>query len=504
MGTKNRIVSSFFIGLLLSFLFASFFLNLFERSLIEQFFLISISTASSAFLIHLGFSARDKGFHFSLDNHKINIWQKLREFGSFILSNIPGLLLTIVFVFIYIYIGSFFNNPLTANTDNYLDADNGPWITLIADPSGYNQEMRVPHPFAFFIFRPLGWFANLIFPNHYISATVLNASFGGMAVLLAWFFAKSQTGDRVYAFLIAALLGLTTSHLVFSSIVKSYIFSATALIGFFLILRIRQGSTPWLISVSLLSFGITITNFIQTLIGYSIIHPRWKKIFFFTGTVISIGVILTLVHAVWYPSSQPFFLISSTQGENAYVFSLFGKDAWEFLGRTLLLARTFLLYSIIAPMPFVLLDEIGGNFPSFQFFKIAKLNSVYLYSEYNGIGNILVIIWILLVMIASVNFLKNLFTTRKLNLSLAFILCLIFNFALHFFYGEDPFLYATNWTYALIFFVFIKSCFPGEKPHYPGYPCPISGHPRLQSMAIYQFYDGCSFSSFRIAKNLPS
>ncbi len=213
---------------------------------------------------------------------------------------------------------------------------------------------------------------------------------------------------------------------------------------------------PMLIAVSLLSFGITITNFFQTFIGFSIIHPRWKKTFYFTGIVISMGVILTLVHAAWYPSSQPFFLISSAQGENAYVFSLFSKDAWEIFGRTLLLVRTFLLYSIIAPMPFVLLGEIGGNFPSFQFFKISKLNSVYLYSEYNGIGNILIIVWILLVMIASANFLKKIIGTRKFNLSLAFILCLVFNFALHFFYGEDPFLYSANWTYALIFFVFFN------------------------------------------------
>jgi hypothetical protein len=174
------------------------------------------------------------------------------------------------------------------------------------------------------------------------------------------------------------------------------------------------------------------------------------------------GVILTLVHAAWYPSSQPFFLISSTLGENAYLFSLFNVESWEILGRTLLLVRTFLLYSIIAPFPFVLLEEVGGSFPSFQFFKISNLNSVYLYSEYNGLANILVIVWILLVIISSFSFLTNLFNTRKLNLSFAFLLCLIFNFALHFFYGEDPFLYSANWTYALIFFVFVNLAFLGE------------------------------------------
>jgi hypothetical protein len=39
------------------------------------------------------------------------------------------------------------------------------------------------------------------------------------------------------------------------------------------------------------------------------------------------------------------------------------------------------------------------------------------------------------------------------NISLAFGLSVLFNFALHLNYGYEPFLYSPDWAYALIFFV---------------------------------------------------
>jgi hypothetical protein len=50
-------------------------------------------------------------------------------------------------------------------------------------------------------------------------------------------------------------------------------------------------------------------------------------------------------------------------------------------------------------------------------------------------------------------FLVNLVRTRKVDLSLTFALCILFNFLLHINYGYEPFLYAPDWAYALVFFV---------------------------------------------------
>ena len=132
---------------------------------------------------------------------------------------------------------------------------------------------------------------------------------------------------------------------------------------------------------------------------------------------------------------------------------MFQEPSWKVIGRLILLFRTMVLYSVIAPLPFVLLEDVGGQFPSFQFFKIFKLHGTYLYSEYNGLGNTLALLWAALLLIGFIFWLNNFIRTRKIDLSIAFALGLFFNFVLHFIYGEDPFLYSPNWTYALILFV---------------------------------------------------
>jgi hypothetical protein len=94
---------------------------------------------------------------------------------------------------------------------------------------------------------------------------------------------------------------------------------------------------------------------------------------------------------------------------------------------------------------------VGGTFPRFNFFKISPED--FQFSSYSGLGNILVLVWAVLLLIAGTLFIWNLIRTRKANLSLAFALCLLFNFVLHLNYGYEPFLYSPDWTYALIFFV---------------------------------------------------
>ena len=61
--------------------------------------------------------------------------------------------------------------------------------------------------------------------------------------------------------------------------------------------------------------------------------------------------------------------------------------------------------------------------------------------------------WAVLLLLSSIFFLWKLIRTRKVDLSLAFALSLLFNFILHLGYGYEPFLYSPDWAYALVFFV---------------------------------------------------
>jgi hypothetical protein len=268
---------------------------------------------------------------------------------------------------------------------------------------------------------------------------------------MAWMFIKRQFQDPIYALLIAGLLGLSTSHLFFGSIVESYIFSAATMIGFLLLLQMQNAPTGALVASSLLTFGITFTNFVQNFIGMAISRPRWKEIFRFTAWTISLAIILSLLHAAWYPSSKLFFLSSGIQREQGFSHSILSEPRWRAIGRIVLLIRTILLYTVIAPRPHVFTTEVGGTFPRFNFFKISP--ETFAFSNYAGLGKLLVLIWSIMLILASLNFMRKLIRTRKVDLSFAFVLSLLFNFALHIYYGYEFFLYSADWAYALIFFV---------------------------------------------------
>jgi hypothetical protein len=444
-----------------AFAFDFFFLNLLERPFIDQIILVTLATVALGYLI-------------------FSFWETLAADGlprirppridlaSFLKENFYGVLLALIFFVVYASIGLQINFPNKDTTNNFLDADNYPWMMRIAAPDGYAFEMRGPHPFAYFIFRPLGWTLNLFTQNYPLTAILLNTFAGALCVFMAWVFIKRQFQNSVYAALIASLLGLCTAHIFFGSVIETYIFSAAAMIGFFLLLQSQKSSTGARVGVSLLTFGITFTNLVQNFIGFfvnqfflierqpnesrkSFWASALKGMIRFAGLTISADVLLSLLHAAWYPSSKLFFLTADAQAEKNFAYSIFQEPAWKAIGRVTLLIRTILLYTVVAPRPYVFVKEVGGMFPRFNFFKIVP--GVFSYSAYDGLGNLLVMAWALLLLAAGVFFLWNLIRARRADLSLAFALCVLFNFALHLNYGYEPFLYSPDWAYALIFFV---------------------------------------------------
>jgi hypothetical protein len=448
MNLISKLFLSLLLGLAFAFGFNSLFLHLLDRPVIDQILLIFFSTAAIGYLALSLLCSREE----LLDTLRIkNLSINRVAASSFLREHAAGLMLALLFFALYTCIGLKLNISHLDTVDNFLDADNSSWMARISSPGGNNMELRGPHPFTYFILRPFGWFLNLFTQDPGLSAILLNTFSGGLCVFLAWVLIKNHTQNRVYAFSIASLLGLSTAHIFFGSVIESYIFSAAALIGFFLILQKRKDSMRSLVGASLITFGITLTNFVQNLIGFVVSRPRIRDIIRFSGLTISIGIILSLIHAAWYPSSKLFFLPSSAQAEEEFAFSVFLEPAWRAIGRVVLLIRTILLYTVIAPRPYVFGQEVGGTFPRFNFFKVVP--GTFSYSSYNGLGNVLVFAWVALLLISGIFFLWNFIRTRKADLTLALVLCILFNFILHLNYGYEPFLYSPDWAYALIFFV---------------------------------------------------
>lgn len=430
------------ISFALAYAFNYFFLDLPKRDEIDQPLMLFFLTCA---LTTIFFFLWIDGTKFKL-NLKVD-WLSL----SSLRENLPGLLLAVLFTLIYLYFGRILNNFGVGQVDNLFDADVASWMRRISSADVKEFEMRGPHPFTYFIFQPFGHFLNLFTQDPTFSAILFNAATGGTCTFLMWVFIKREFESKTYAFLIAALLGVSASHFFFGSVIETYIFSAFALILFLVILQSNNSSVFALVISGMLTFGITLTNFVQNFLAFIVKRPRLNEIIRFTGWTIAISLILTYLHAVMYPASKLFFLTPDIENEEKFFLDILRMPDWFIIGRLMYLVRTMMLYSVIAPKVFILTEEVGATIPEFRFYKISI--GTFHQTNYDGLGQALVGIWAIMLAVSSIVFLWRLFRIRKLELPLSFLLCLLFNFVIHINYGQELFLYSPDWNYALILFL---------------------------------------------------
>lgn len=312
--------------------------------------------------------------------------------------------------------------------------------------------VRAVHPAVLLFLRPFVWFVSIFLDGDRLQAVFLiHALAGASCVLLAWLIVKRASGNATYSLIMASLLGASTSHLLLSSMLETYIYSALALIFFAFLMQGENTSLKFTVPAGVLVFGITISNFIQTCILYFLKQPHVKVIVKYILMVVFIILILNIIQVWIYPNAKPMFLPANLLIEQRYKFNVFGF-AWRAMGRFSLIVRAILLYGIVAPKPFVLTKELGANFPNFRTFQITV--GEFHVAGYTGLADITVKFWMILLAAAGILFILNLLKTPKqMRFSMGLVLCLGFSLILHTVYGDDPLLYSPNWVYALVLFV---------------------------------------------------
>jgi hypothetical protein len=365
-----------------------------------------------------------------------------KQSASFLFMNevVTGLLVAGFFFIVYLMLASIFNQPVFDVDDIFFDSDGLLWRTRFVTGDYRDYYWRAVHPFVLLIVRPLIALVSFFLKGDRLAAAfVLVAFTGALCVFLAWYFVKHTSGNPLYAVLIASLLGASAAHLVFGSLIETYIFLATVAL-IFMVLLLKDKPLFALIFAGALSFGITITNFIQTAIAFIFVKrdfKQWVKYGLIVGALI---IPLTLLNNFVYPNSQPYFFIPSSftaEADNTFAPSV---------ARGTAILRVMFLHSVVAPDPLILEEEIP--FLKVWIFKADPMRL----SEYETVfGTGLALFWVALFLLGGFLFLKGL---RKADnrFSFAFILILLFNFTLHLRYGKDLFLYSTNWTYAIILF----------------------------------------------------
>ena len=115
------------LALTITFAFNFFFLNLFERPLIDQILLTVFSTTALGYLIFsfLGSAAiSDLPAQVRALKTKFTV----ASLQIFVRENLYGILLALVFFGIYTFIGLKLNSSTIDTVDNFLDADNYSWM----------------------------------------------------------------------------------------------------------------------------------------------------------------------------------------------------------------------------------------------------------------------------------------------------------------------------------------------------------------------------------------
>jgi hypothetical protein len=438
--------------LFLGFVFISLtaqLLSQYPKLFLREFFLLEPNLIPA----FLGLTVASRmGMVYLFNKQNENLWRAPR-FANWIYQNLPGLTLASTITIATFALATTFSHPEFIYSDNYFDTDSGDWMNRLTADVDDVTVMRPVHPLAFLIFRPPVWFLSLLLNgNKFYAALLFNSILGGICVFLTWVFFKQRTKNTAYSLLIAGLLGLSNSHLILSVFLESYMFSAVALIVFLLLIQREEKPLTHLVPAGLLSFGITLTNFVQTCILFFLTTLQIKTIVKYVLTVLLLALVLAFVQDSLYPTSDPFYNPSSYIQEKNYQFNIFEAQPWSVGGRANALARSMLMFSVAAPQPLILLKETGCTFPCTMVYYFDN-NGVYFISSYAGFGKALVFIWLLLLLLAGGLFLKKFpASPRAYALSAALLLNLLFNFILHMNYGDDFMLYSPDWTYALVFF----------------------------------------------------
>lgn len=262
---------------------------------------------------------------------------KLRLF-AFVDDHLGGLLLAASFFSVYFLLASIFNQPAIFKFDDiFFDTDSELWRWRFATEQYEDYYERIVHPFVLIIVRPFVWIISLFIKGDTLYASfILTAVTGALCVFLVWYFVKTVTRNPLYALLIAALFGASTSQLIFGSLIETYGYlGAVALI--FVVLVLKDKPLYAMVIAGLAAFGITVTNIAQTFIVHFFVKQDLKQIIKYGLIVGALVIPLNLLNNFIYPNAHPYLWDVSTlqyEAKNAFPINL---QRANYLGRVMTL-----------------------------------------------------------------------------------------------------------------------------------------------------------------------
>lgn len=379
----------------------------------------------------------------SWSNSKTNNWLSTIKSKYFLSS----LVLFFIFCILYLYLGF-----LLINQHSKLDFFGGDiwkasryWTTFSAPEPTY---FKGSHPLFLLLVCPWGSLLNSLTKSPEVTVVILNSLFGAFAVFLSSIFFNKLTNKYTQALILATVFGLSMSQLIFSSVPETYVLAGCSIITTYILfiscIHNEKLYIGYWILAGLFTFGITITDFIQTLICFIVFVFFFRRnqkpftlIFEYIGTVVTFAFVLSLFQKMIITHSHYFFLPDMLNTETKYI-KLFILTQPLMVIQELL--KHFFLVNFVSSSPFDIRHKVQNSPIELTFFRR--------HLDYSLVGAVAAITWIFLLIWGAY---QNILSFKKNVLIVGICINLLFNMVFYAIFGvNEMFLYTCTFTFLVL------------------------------------------------------
>lgn len=354
---------------------------------------------------------------------------------------------------VYLSLGCAITPPLPADAfsinefDFYWGADSNRAFSDATSILSGNGHYRIKvHPLFLILVQPLTLVLQGITGSATLSVVILQS--GAAAGMVACFHAILRKFEVwVPTRLVFSLIfAMSFSNIAFAAIPETFIFAGLGLIGFWCYLtciadkrsNLSRVEMICLAFFGIISFGITITNFVAYLIGLSYLYVVRRRYIRFRGIVLVVAmavfgiVVLVFWQSFVWSGTAPFWdsFLNAASGQETYEETRYMNFSFS-IPKTIIWAKQGFLYPLISPeMAFV--EGKGIRFGSFGFV------------QYIGMAAMAILaVWALVLL------LRHRKENRLKKITVAFLcLAYICNLALHYVYGYgEVFIYSPHFLF---------------------------------------------------------
>ena len=317
--------------------------------------------------------------------------------------------------------------------DIWFGADVPRVIGDMTDPLANHWRTTV-HPIFPLIFLPVGGLLAKLASSQGIAAQILISLSAAITGILLFATMQNLGVKPIDSWLLIGAFASSSAFIFWWSIPETFpIGSLTMLIPLFLLSREERSLKVWTLALAG-SLAITTTNF-SAGIAAALFSKQRQKIFKISFFALLLILVLSFLQKSYLPSANYFF-DRSVAGERHFVPT--STDPRGSLpGRAL----DFAVYTGVVPDKLIRMIRPTNGIPGMFLPYSLKI--------FTGLSSIPVLCWIALISIGSIELFRNF----ELNFAKALFSFILIQFALHMFYGDQPFLYSAHFLPGFILLI---------------------------------------------------